>query len=166
MRSSGVPCAHYIDDRHVGQLRLPLRPLSSFFSAFQLAEMAAYIAYFTSISLGYFIALTKSSLLPATALIFLGYVCDTVRQAFPALSVTLLPYERNRPVLGLPRSRLSPSSLTTFFNFSHFSEATSLLTTSLLRSVTSMHGICPSFVCSFSWVIGLQILDACSPKRF
>ena len=31
-------------DRHVGQLRLPLRPLSSSFWAFQLAEMDAYIA--------------------------------------------------------------------------------------------------------------------------
>ena len=166
VRSFGVPCALYIDDRHVGQLRLPLRPLSSSFSACQLAEMAGYIACFTSISLEYFIALTKSSLLPATALTFLGYVCDSVRQAFPALSVTLLCYERNRSVLGLPRSRLRPSSLTSFFNFAHFSEATSLLTTSLLRSVTSMLGIWPSFVCSLSRVIGSRILDACSPKRF
>ena len=71
----------------------------------------------------------------------------------PALRVTLLHYERNRPVLGLPRSRPRPSSLTSFLNFAHFSEATSLLTTSLLRSVTSLHGIWPSFVCRFSRAI-------------
>ena len=75
--SFGVPCALYIDDRHVSQLRLPLRALPRSFSAFQLAEMAAYIACFSSISLGYFIALSKSSLLPATALTFLGYVYAT-----------------------------------------------------------------------------------------
>ena len=84
----------------------------------------------------------------------------------PALSVTLLHYERNRPMLGLPRSRPRPSSLISFFNFEHFSEAKSLMTTSLLRSVTSLHGIWPSFVCSFSRAIGLRILDPCSPKRF
>ena len=100
VRSFGVPCALYIDDRHVGQLRLPLRPLPSSFSAFQLAEMAAYIACFTSISLGYFIALSKSSLLPATALTFLGYVCDSVRQAF------LLPPDKRAKFSALRESIL------------------------------------------------------------
>ena len=100
MRSFGVQCALYIDDRHVGRLRLPLRPLSSSFSAFQLAEMAAYIACFTSISLGYFIALSKSSLLPATALPFLGNVCDSVRQAF------LLPPDKRAKFSALRESIL------------------------------------------------------------
>lgn len=100
VHSFGVPCALYIDDRHVGQLRLPLLPLPSSFSAFQLAEMVAYIACFTSISLGYFITLSKSSLLPATALTFLGYVCDSVRQAF------LLPPDKRAKVSALRKSIL------------------------------------------------------------
>ena len=100
VRSSGVPCALYIDDRHLGQLRLPLHPLSSSFSAFQLAEMAAYIACSASISLGYFIALSKSSLLPATALTFLGYVCDSVRLAF------LLPPDKRAKFSALRESIL------------------------------------------------------------
>lgn len=102
--SFGVPCALYIDDRHVGQLRLPLHPLPSSFPAFQLAEMAAYIVCFTSISLGYFIVLSKSFLLPATALTFLGYVCDWVRQAF------LLPPDKRAKFSALRESILEHKS--------------------------------------------------------
>ena len=105
VRSFGVPCALYIDDRHVGHLRLPLRPLSSSFSAFHLAEMVAYIAYFTSISLEYFIALTKSSLLPATALTLLGYVCHSVRQAF------LLPPDKRAKFSTLRESILEHNTV-------------------------------------------------------
>ena len=65
---SRCPFSHYIDDRHVGQLRLPLRPRPHPFTDFQLAEMAAFIACLTSISLGYFIGLSKSFLSPVTFL--------------------------------------------------------------------------------------------------
>ena len=105
VRSFGVPCALYIDDRHVGQLRLPLRALPRSFSAFQLAEMAAYIACFSSISLGYFIVLSKSSLLPATALTFLGYVCDSVKQAF------LLPPDKRAKFSALRESILEHATV-------------------------------------------------------
>ena len=58
------------------------RPPSPSFTNFQLAEMAAFIACLTSISLGYFIGLAKSILLPVTAVVFLGYICDSEKQAF------------------------------------------------------------------------------------
>lgn len=58
-----------------------------------------------------------------TGKIFLAW---EIPPCIPALSVTLLHYKRNRPVPGLPQSRPRPSSLTSFFNFEHFSEATSL----------------------------------------
>ena len=61
IRSLGVPCSQYIDDRHVGQLRL--RPRANdmcAFSNFQLAQMAAFIACSVVLSLGYFIGLKKS----------------------------------------------------------------------------------------------------------
>ncbi|KAK3706546.1 hypothetical protein QZH41_013035 [Actinostola sp. cb2023] len=61
IRSSGVPCSQYIDDRHVGQLRMP-PDVKHAIPNFQLAEMAAFIACSTLISLGYFIGLHKSTL--------------------------------------------------------------------------------------------------------
>ena len=82
VRSAGVPCSQYIGDRHNGQLRLLSHPPSPSFTNFQLAEMAAFIACLTSISLGYFIGLAKSILLPVTAVVFLGYICDSEKQAF------------------------------------------------------------------------------------
>ena len=74
IRSLGVPCSQYIDDRHVGQLRLRSQANGEHvFSNFQLAQMAAFIACFVVISLGYFIGLKKSCLVPSTARRFLGY---------------------------------------------------------------------------------------------
>ena len=64
--SLGFPCSQYIDYRHVGQLRLHLRVNSmGAFSNFQLAQMAAFIACSVVISLGYFIGLKKSCLIPS-----------------------------------------------------------------------------------------------------
>lgn len=61
IRSLGVPCSQYIDDLHVGQLRLDPRANSrGAFSNFQLAQMAAFITCSVVISLGYFIGLKKS----------------------------------------------------------------------------------------------------------
>ena len=60
IRSNGVPCSQYIDDRHAGQLRLP-RACVKQFSNFQLAQMAAFVACSVLVSLGYFIDLKKVS---------------------------------------------------------------------------------------------------------
>ena len=57
VRALGVPCSQYIDDRHNGQLRLPPSRTPSSFSGLQLAEMAAFIACSTFVSLGYFIGI-------------------------------------------------------------------------------------------------------------
>ena len=82
IRSLGVPCSQYIDDRHVGQLQLPLSYHNPHFSYSQLANMAAFITCAVLISLGYFIGLTKSCFEPSTAVRFLGYICDSTLQAF------------------------------------------------------------------------------------
>ena len=96
IRSLGVPCSQYIDDRHIGQLRLRPRANSMCaFSNFQLAQMAAFIACFVVISLGYFIGLKKSCLIPSTARRFLGYICDSKKQAF------LLPQDKNIGTQGM-----------------------------------------------------------------
>ncbi|KAK3744573.1 hypothetical protein QZH41_013487, partial [Actinostola sp. cb2023] len=82
IRSLGVPCSQYIDDRHVGQLRLPCNHSEPAFATSQLAHMAAFITCSTLISLGYFISLKKSVFEPTMSIRFLGYVCDSQLQAF------------------------------------------------------------------------------------
>ena len=80
IRSLGVPCLQYIDDRHCGQLCLSFTQSS--YSGFALAEMAAFIACTILISLRYFISLKKCVLQPSTALRFVGYICDLLKQEF------------------------------------------------------------------------------------
>ena len=79
-RSLGVPVSQYIDDRHVGQLFLS-GPLVCQPSR-QLARAAAFILLFLLISAGYFVNLAKSSPQPSTFVKFLGFISDSVLQAF------------------------------------------------------------------------------------
>jgi len=79
IRSLGVPCSQYIDDRHMGQL---VTPDSCPWSDLQKAEAAAYIATSTLTSLGYTLALSKSSLSPTQSVRYLGYLCDSNKRAF------------------------------------------------------------------------------------
>ena len=77
----GVPVSQYIDDRHVGQLYRP--PTSSTLPSNRvLAEAAAYIVCYLLIEAGYFIAITKSQCVPSIVIRFLGFLCDSFRQAF------------------------------------------------------------------------------------
>ena len=79
-RSIGVPVPQYIDDRHVGKLfTAPLRMTRG--PSFQRALAAAYIMCYLLIEVGYF-GLDKSQSTPSTCVLFLGFVCDSVRQAF------------------------------------------------------------------------------------
>ena len=98
IRSLGVPCSQYIDDRHCGQLRLPSKQVS--FSDFALAEMAAFIACAMLISLGYFIGLRKCVLQPSTTVTFLGYICHSLKQAF------ILPQDKRIKFASLQESIL------------------------------------------------------------
>lgn len=79
-RSLGVPVSQYIDDRHVGQLfpcvAQALPP------GFELAEAAAYILCYLLIEAGYFLGLEKSQPIPSTCVRFLGFISDSVDQAF------------------------------------------------------------------------------------
>ena len=99
IRSLGVPCSQYIDDRHCGQLCLSFTQSS--YSGFALAEMAAFIACTILISLGYFIGLKKCVLQPSTALRFLGYICDSLKQAF------ILPQDKRAKFASLRESILA-----------------------------------------------------------
>ena len=92
LRSSGAPCSQYIDDRHLGQLRraisspdvelCPTTLCSVQDVRVQLALNACYIAIRILTSLGYFLNLSKSVLVPTQSLIFLGLQCDSQLRAF------------------------------------------------------------------------------------
>ena len=97
IRSLGVPCSQYIDDRHVGQLTTCRKSPKSTtaWSDFELADAAAFIAAAVLISLGYFVGLAKSSLLPKRIVKFLGFLVDSQRCAF------ILPEDKKRKFAAL-----------------------------------------------------------------
>lgn len=64
-------------------------------SHLQLAQMAAFITCSTLVSLGYFISLSKSCFEPSTSIRFLGYICDSRRQAF------ILPDDKRKKFASL-----------------------------------------------------------------
>lgn len=100
IRSLGVPSSQYIDDRHIGQLE-PRHDVQHSFDYFHLAEMAAFIACSVLISLGYFIGFKKSSMIPRSAVRFLGSICDSEKQAF------ILPEDKRRKFSSLREQILS-----------------------------------------------------------
>ena len=83
IRSHGVPCSQYIDDRNFGQLQIRRNAPPCLWSDFQRAQAALYIACYIFIDLRYFIGLEKVISRPYTsANFFLGYVIDSVKTAF------------------------------------------------------------------------------------
>ena len=73
--------SQYNDDRHVGQLFIaPLWMTQDPY--FQRALAAAYIMCCSLVEAGYFIGLGKSQSTPSTCVRFVGFVCDSVCQAF------------------------------------------------------------------------------------
>lgn len=85
IRTLGVPCSQYIDDRHFGQL---ITASSVGWSDLRKAEAAAYIAVSILTRLGYTLALGKSHLRPSQTVKYLGYISDSSRGAF------ILPEEK------------------------------------------------------------------------
>lgn len=102
IRSLGVPCSQYIDDRHFGQL---VTPSTCLWSNFQKSEAATYIAVSILTSLGYTLALAKSSLVPLQSVRYLGYISDSERCAF------LLPEDKKLKFRALREEILSQDSI-------------------------------------------------------
>ena len=102
IRSLGIPCSQYIDDRHLGQLTTPVEYAAATqkWSDFELAEGATFVAASVLIALGYFIGLAKSSLTPSRTVRFLGFIVDSERQAF------ILPEEKKAKFARLRESIL------------------------------------------------------------
>lgn len=98
IRSLNVPCSQYIDDRHIGQL---VTPDACNWSNYQKAEAAAYVAISVLTSLGYTLALSKSTLDPSQSVRFWGYLCDSHLRAF------ILPDDKKKKFRELRESILS-----------------------------------------------------------
>jgi len=78
----GVPCSQYIDDRHAGQLVAHKKPNLPEWTNFELAKATAFIVVSVLTSLGYTLALSKSSLVPSRCVHCLGYLSDSGLLAF------------------------------------------------------------------------------------
>ena len=89
IRSQGVPLSQYIDDRHIGQLQ-PLNPATNVLSPEELANCSLVITASILVACGYFIGIKKSIVKPVQAIPFLGFISDSVKQAF------ILPQEKKR----------------------------------------------------------------------
>ena len=81
IRSNGVPASLYIDDHHVGQLRLPQGCLSDW-SDLDSAKAVSFIAAIVLAACGYFIGLKKPILPPQQVIPFLDFLSDSQKQAF------------------------------------------------------------------------------------
>ena len=98
IRLFGVPCGQYINDRHVGQVRLPQSSHSQW-SNLQLAQAGTFIVCTLLLSLGYFIGLNKCVILPPKIVRFLVFLCDSDLQAF------VLPHDKKEKFASLRESR-------------------------------------------------------------
>ncbi|MEM1009099.1 MAG: hypothetical protein AAGJ35_08850, partial [Myxococcota bacterium] len=99
-RSLGVPVSQYIDDRHVGQVfSSPL--CDSHATCRERAEAASYIMCSMLIEAGHFVAIGKSQFTPSTTVRFLGFLCDSSRQAF------FVPEDKREKFANLRENMLS-----------------------------------------------------------
>ena len=87
-RSVEIPCSLYIDDRHNGQLEIPLNQAAYANLAnldehnLTAAKSAIFLVAYFLISLGYFLGLSKSILMPRKIVPYLGFLCDSSREVF------------------------------------------------------------------------------------
>lgn len=87
-RSHSIPpCSLYIDDRHTRELCIPFQSsvyenLPILWRSFASVSSAIFILCYTLVALGYFLGLSKSILLPRQAVPYLGFMVDSVKQAF------------------------------------------------------------------------------------
>ena len=87
-RSIGIPCLLYIDDRHNGQLKVPLEQgeygtLSTADEGrFAAAKSAIFLVAFYMVPMGYFLGLSKSILSPLKIVPYLGFLADSSMEVF------------------------------------------------------------------------------------
>ena len=109
-RSHSIPCSLYIDDRHTGELCIPFQSsvyekLPNLERSFASASSAIFIVCYTLVVLGYFLGLRKSNFLPRQAVPYLGFMVDSVKEAF------LLLQDKKQKFCDLIRLILGSDSL-------------------------------------------------------
>ena len=88
LRSLGIPCLLYIDDRHTGQLQVPLDKgeygilKSDDDRNFAGAKSAVFLVAFHLVRLGYFLGLSKIILTPRKIVPCLGFLADFCQEVF------------------------------------------------------------------------------------
>ena len=87
-RSIGIPCSLYIDDRHNGELQVPLDK-GEYYTIDNddarhraLAESAVFLVAYHLVRLGYFLGLAKSVLVPSQTVPYLGFLSDSAQEVF------------------------------------------------------------------------------------
>lgn len=107
LRSIGVPCSLYIDDRHNGQLQVPLNQgVLGYIHDIdernkEAAKSAIVLVAYYLIGLGYFLGLKKSVVTPSKVVPYLGFLCDSSREVFD-----IIPAKRQK-FLDLVRELLA-----------------------------------------------------------
>ena len=85
-RSIGIPCSLYIDDRHSGELQVPLDKgehctIDNSDARYRAAaELAVFLVTYHLVRLGYFLGLAKPVLVPTQTVPFLGFLSDSARE--------------------------------------------------------------------------------------
>jgi len=88
LRSQGIPCSLYIDDRLNGEIltttgpwfKLPQERPRAF--RLEAAKVALYVALSVLIELGYTIGIKNSVLAPTTSLEYRGLIVDSEKHSF------------------------------------------------------------------------------------
>ena len=87
-RSIGIPCLLYIDNRHNGQLQVPLDKgqyrliQTEEDRRFAAANSAIFLVAYYLVKLGYFLGLKKSILKPEKSVPYLGFIANSSTQSF------------------------------------------------------------------------------------
>ena len=98
LRTYGIPCSQYSDNRHLSELWGTQIKRNSRFHA---ANCAFFVAGTLLTQLGYFLHLSKCVPIPKQQLIFLGHLVHTVRQTFS------IPEEKKQKFVTLREEILS-----------------------------------------------------------
>ena len=83
-----MPCPLYIDDRHNGELQVPLDrgeycPIDNGDARHRAAaETAVFLVAYHLVRLGYFLGLAKPVLVPSQTVPYLGFLSDSAREVF------------------------------------------------------------------------------------
>lgn len=97
LRTLGIPCLLYIDDRHNGQLQVDFGKgeydtlETSEMKNLAAAKSAIFLAAFYLVRLGYFLGLSKSILRPRQVVPYLGFLIDSKREVF-----NIIPEKRRK----------------------------------------------------------------------